>query len=155
MKEYSAFPKAPASLEPHHQIVSCHIQDTIWWGPTPLQRSGWYILLPQPNEQALSWWSSHDLSCPTPVYSSQRAKYTLQNLLEHLAIDRQTLPCFPPPRWRHRFPVTVLCYWTILKVHVSSPLMCLQSDSGWVWRYYLPTPPLGQDMTQGQFLSGV
>ena len=21
-------------------------------------------------------------------------------------------------------------------------------------RYYLPTPPLGQDMTQGQFLSG-
>ena len=23
-----------------------------------------------------------------------------------------------------------------------------------VW-YYLPTPPLGQDMTQGQFLSGV
>ena len=23
-----------------------------------------------------------------------------------------------------------------------------------IW-YYLPTPPLGQDMTQGQFLSGV
>ena len=23
------------------------------------------------------------------------------------------------------------------------------------FRYYLPTPPLGQDMTQGQFLSGV
>ena len=23
------------------------------------------------------------------------------------------------------------------------------------YRYYLPTPPLGQDMTQGQFLSGV
>ena len=22
-------------------------------------------------------------------------------------------------------------------------------------RYYLPTPPLGQDMTQGHFLSGV
>ena len=26
----------------------------------------------------------------------------------------------------------------------------------WFWRrYYLPTPPLGQDMTQGRFLSGV
>ena len=25
----------------------------------------------------------------------------------------------------------------------------------WQRRYYLPTPPLGQDMTQGQFLSGV
>ena len=24
-----------------------------------------------------------------------------------------------------------------------------------IWWYYLPTPPLGQDMTQGQFLSGV
>ena len=26
---------------------------------------------------------------------------------------------------------------------------------GTTWWYYLPTPPLGQDMTQGQFLSGV
>ena len=26
--------------------------------------------------------------------------------------------------------------------------------NGWE-RYYLPTPPLGQDMTQGQFLSRV
>ena len=30
MKEYSTFPKAPALLEPHHQIVQCHIQDTRW-----------------------------------------------------------------------------------------------------------------------------
>ena len=28
----------------------------------------------------------------------------------------------------------------------------LNALSSW---YYLPTPPLGQDMTQGQFLSGV
>ena len=27
MKKCSAFPKAPASLEPPHRIVSCHIQD--------------------------------------------------------------------------------------------------------------------------------
>ncbi len=27
IKEYSAFLKAPALLEPHHQIVQCHIQD--------------------------------------------------------------------------------------------------------------------------------
>ena len=25
MKGYSAFPKAPVILEPHHQIVQCHI----------------------------------------------------------------------------------------------------------------------------------
>ena len=30
MKGYSAFPKAPASLESHHQIVLCRIQDTLW-----------------------------------------------------------------------------------------------------------------------------
>ena len=29
MKEYSAFPKAPASLEPQHQIVYCHIRTLV------------------------------------------------------------------------------------------------------------------------------
>ena len=38
MKRYSAFPKAPALLEPHHQIVKCHIQDTCWRGVLPLCR---------------------------------------------------------------------------------------------------------------------
>ena len=28
IKGYSASPKAPALLEPHHQIVWCHIRDT-------------------------------------------------------------------------------------------------------------------------------
>ena len=32
MKRCSAFPKAPALLEPHHQLVSWHIQDTRWVG---------------------------------------------------------------------------------------------------------------------------
>ncbi len=32
MKGCSAFPKATASLEPHHQIIQCHIQDTCWGG---------------------------------------------------------------------------------------------------------------------------
>ena len=36
IKGYSIFPKAPALLEPHHQIVSCHIQDN---------RSGEVLLL--------------------------------------------------------------------------------------------------------------
>ena len=51
MKRYSAFPKAPALLEPHHQIVKCHIQDTRWGGHTPLQRSSRCILQPQPTGQ--------------------------------------------------------------------------------------------------------
>ena len=36
IKEYSAFPKAPLLLEPHHQIVKCHIHDTrCGWGSYP------------------------------------------------------------------------------------------------------------------------
>ena len=38
MKGYSAFPKAPALLEPHHQIVLCHIRDTRWREVLPLGR---------------------------------------------------------------------------------------------------------------------
>ena len=52
VKEYSTFPKATALLEPHHQIVECHIQDTHWEGGlTSLQRSSKCILQPQPTEQ--------------------------------------------------------------------------------------------------------
>ena len=47
MKRYSTFPKAPALLEPHHQIVSCHIQNTCWWSLIPLQRCSRCILQPQ------------------------------------------------------------------------------------------------------------
>ena len=47
IKGYSAFPKAPVLLEPHHQIVYCHIYDNRWGGGlTPLQRSSRCILQP-------------------------------------------------------------------------------------------------------------
>ena len=32
LKGCTAFPKAPVSLEPHHQIIKCPIQDTLWGG---------------------------------------------------------------------------------------------------------------------------
>ena len=52
MKGYSVFPKAPALLEPHHQIAYCHIQDTrCGEGLTPLQRNSRCILQPQPTGQ--------------------------------------------------------------------------------------------------------
>ena len=38
MKSGSVFPKPPAFLKPHHQIVLCHIQDTHWGGVLPLCR---------------------------------------------------------------------------------------------------------------------
>ena len=62
-KVCSAFPKAPASLEPHHQIVKCHIQDTRWGGGlTPLQRCSRCILLPQPTGQLV--YTAFFNSCP-------------------------------------------------------------------------------------------
>ena len=52
MNECSAFLKAPTLLEPHHQIVQCHIQDICWGGgPTPMQRSSRCILQPHPTKQ--------------------------------------------------------------------------------------------------------
>ena len=53
MKKYSAFPKVPATLESHHQIVKSHIQDTHWENLTPLQRSNRCILLAQPTGQRM------------------------------------------------------------------------------------------------------
>ena len=50
MKRYSTFPKAPALLKPHHQIVLCHIKDTRWGGLTLLQSSQ-CILQIQPTGQ--------------------------------------------------------------------------------------------------------
>ena len=44
IKGYSAFPKALALQESHHQIVECHIQDTRWGSFTSLQRCSWCIL---------------------------------------------------------------------------------------------------------------
>ena len=49
MKGYSAFPKSPSLLEPLHQIVLCHILDTLWKNLSPMQRSSQCILLLQPS----------------------------------------------------------------------------------------------------------
>ena len=53
MKSCSSFPEAPASLEPPHQIVSCHTRTLIEVGEglIPLQRSRRCILQPQLTEQ--------------------------------------------------------------------------------------------------------
>ena len=43
----------------------------------------------------------------------------------------------------------------IISLHISILFqnICRKADSPHWW-YYLPTSPLGQDMTQGKFLSG-
>ena len=42
--------------------------------------------------------------------------------------------------------------WTLIDKIIENSFELTKKSSR---RYYLPTPPLGQDMTQGQFLSGV
>ena len=42
--------------------------------------------------------------------------------------------------------------WGNTKNSKKTWMSSLENHKKW---YYLPTPPLGQDMTQGQFLSGV
>ena len=44
IKRYYTFPKASALLEPHHQIVSCHIQEIHLQSLNPLQRCSLRIL---------------------------------------------------------------------------------------------------------------
>ena len=64
MKRRCIFPKA-LRLEPHHQIVKCHIQDTLWGSIIPLQRCIQCILqlkltgLPREGRKyywTLAWW---------------------------------------------------------------------------------------------------
>ena len=43
----------------------------------------------------------------------------------------------------------------LLDIDLKSPLISVDAAAEVEAWYYLPTPPLGQDMTQGQFLSRV
>ena len=56
-------------------------------------------------------------------------------------ISMSSTPCTKPL-------VTVLSALGIIVIFILHSFSAMS-------RYYLPTPPLGQDMTQGQFLSGV
>ena len=55
MKMYSAFPKAPALLKPHHPIILCYTQGTRWGNVTPLQRGSRCILHPWLTGKNIFW----------------------------------------------------------------------------------------------------
>ena len=67
MKEYSAFPKAPALLEPYHQIASCDIQDAHCGGSYPsVELQSMYSIAAADlarERYEPSYPSSHGLSC--------------------------------------------------------------------------------------------
>ena len=64
IKGYSAFPKAPASLEFHHQTVQCHIQDTRW------ERS-------YPSAEVQSVYSTAPADWASPTLIQDASKYFL------------------------------------------------------------------------------
>ena len=53
MKEYSTFPKAPALLKPHYEIVQCRILNTRLRDLTPVQGCNQCILQPHATGQIL------------------------------------------------------------------------------------------------------
>ena len=77
---------------------------------------------------------------------------TPRTYTELLYVGSSWSPCFCTAMWRG--PLEYITYELV----PTSPA-CLVRLTWIVFvmggRYYLPTPPLGQDMTQGQFLSGV
>ena len=104
---------------------------TLWWG---------YIMVATRVRQS----SSNELN--TPVSNKVKCKQKFWNIcIRYRAdIESQAGPWDMSSAWR--------------KVRrVSIPVGSVSRiERHWrvLW-YYLPTPPLGQDMTQGQFLSGV
>ena len=61
MNVFSSFPKAPALLEPHHQIVWCHFQDTRWGGGlTSQQRYSRRILQLMLTGQNYNWYARNN-----------------------------------------------------------------------------------------------
>ena len=72
---YSAFPKAPVLLEPHHQIVQCHIQDTHWAGSYPsAEKQLVYSTAPADWANAIM-----DLFHPSLTESSEKKLFLLFN----------------------------------------------------------------------------
>ena len=80
MKECSAFPKAPASLEPHHQIVLCHIPDTRWGGSYPSAEVQ-SVYSTSPADWAIYWRLYRLVSCQI-VYEWQNVEFVLLLLVD-------------------------------------------------------------------------
>ena len=82
IKGYSTLLKALLLLEPHHQIVLCHIQNTRWWGLTLLQRYNRCIQQPQPI--GLRWFNIISRTLvggilPLSIYSAALADWAIQH----------------------------------------------------------------------------
>ena len=107
MQGYSAFPKAPTLLEPHHQIgprsngnegvalyspkpqhywdltirlFSVISKTLVGRDLTPLQRCSWCILQPQPTGQHSLWGGSYPFAEVQSVYSTAPADWAIHRV---------------------------------------------------------------------------
>ena len=71
---YSAFPKAPALLEPHHQIVISRTLEEV------LLLSSLCILQPQPTAPLQTWYTMHNMQCIHLLFVSNDSQYFLYKL---------------------------------------------------------------------------
>ena len=83
MKGYSAFPKAPALLEPHHQIVLCYIQDTrLGGGVLPLCRGAVSVFYSPSRLSNIGFWVNvYDPEFQNWSPLLDKIKYQAQNTL--------------------------------------------------------------------------
>ena len=113
MKGYSAFPKFPASLEPHHQIVLCNIQETRWRRSypfaevqsvySPASPADWTSLMSN-SGHSLRWGSYHSAEKQS-VYSTalppadwaSLVSYPGHSLAELLPLCREAVGVFYSP----------------------------------------------------------
>ena len=78
MKGCSAFSKTPASLEPQHQIVQYHIQETRW--VLPLCRGAVSVVYNPSDFATESWIARLFLSPETSMNDSKYVKHHRKNL---------------------------------------------------------------------------
>ena len=104
----------------------------------------------------LLWWSSHNFSCHSSSLLTHWAKHILQDLLINLLMDCLTLwpeltvndvPLMKQSTWLCFFKLGKVgdIYWLLWclvsrfdwKLHISSPVMTLQSKFSSVWRWLM------------------
>ena len=62
IKGYSAFPKAPAPLEPHHLTVQRHMQDTRWGGGSCASAEKQSVYSTTPADWANKFWNVDNIT---------------------------------------------------------------------------------------------
>ena len=110
-----------------------------------------------------SFWTSSNISpLSEHAFSDEKTFYQDQMVISQnnhqLALSPQDVPLV----MNTKYPVHIMVFGVVTSSgdvippssHMAFSSTLKPTCSDWRW-YYLPTPPLGQDMTQGQFLSGV